>query len=409
MKSIFLVIETTQLLWKNRQSFYKHLLSVIISVAAVMILQCLSKTVFPSLFLYDQTEDEISSFAIRVDSDERRLECELLSEPEITSVLRRVCDCMPSFTDSFCEGTAEGLTETCNVLLMRASSGYWDLNPEILLHGKGITDTDWRCSSGASVISVKTALALFGSENPIGEKFSVKTKQFGRLELYVSGICASETLKDNQKEYLYICETYARNHCHAECSQYQKLRYRVYGSYQKKEIENALIAFRHKIEKKGQQLVFEADSDVTDPAIGMINLMTGILTIFAVLAFLLSMISIMNMTLISVSKRTREFGVRKAIGAQNSDIRLQIMTESVLVSVAGTCFGILIGILIGNLVILIVMIGLLHGEKSFSLYFPFKSALLTGLGALLLSMLFATIPSRKAASMVITEAINKYE
>ena len=70
----------------------------------------------------------------------------------------------------------------------------------------------------------------------------------------------------------------------------------------------------------------------------------GIITLFG------AAVGLMNIMLVSVTERTREIGVRKAIGAKPKTIKYQFLFESILIGQLGGAFGIVLGILIGNLV-----------------------------------------------------------
>ncbi len=74
----------------------------------------------------------------------------------------------------------------------------------------------------------------------------------------------------------------------------------------------------------------------------------GIITLFG------AVIGLMNIMLVSVTERTREIGIRKAIGAKSSTIRQQFLFESVLIGQMGGAIGIILGILVGNLVSMII-------------------------------------------------------
>ncbi|TXH55701.1 MAG: FtsX-like permease family protein [Bacteroidia bacterium] len=77
--------------------------------------------------------------------------------------------------------------------------------------------------------------------------------------------------------------------------------------------------------------------------IGMAALVIGIITLVG------SIIGLMNIMLVSVSERTREIGINKALGAPSASIKSQFLTESILISITGGAIGILLGILTGNL------------------------------------------------------------
>jgi putative ABC transport system permease protein len=103
------------------------------------------------------------------------------------------------------------------------------------------------------------------------------------------------------------------------------------------------------------EIVFadEQDFRITTPSdiLGIVNQVSGVLTIFlaliASISLLVGGIGIMNIMLVSVTERTREIGLRKALGAQAADILTQFLIESILLSLVGGLFGIGLGWLAG--------------------------------------------------------------
>ena len=135
---------------------------------------------------------------------------------------------------------------------------------------------------------------------------------------------------------------------------------------------------------------------------------TGVLTIFlggiAAISLLVGGIGIMNIMLVSVSERTREIGLRKALGARKRDILVQFLTESSLLSLIGGLIGILLGWLIAYTV----------GQIAAANHTAFNPSI--SIGAILLATLFSTAiglffgiyPANRAASLQPVEAL-RYE
>ena len=135
---------------------------------------------------------------------------------------------------------------------------------------------------------------------------------------------------------------------------------------------------------------------------------TGVLTIFlggvAAISLLVGGIGIMNIMLVSVTERTREIGLRKAIGARKRDILIQFLTESALLSLVGGLIGIGLGWLIAFAV----------GQVAKASGTPFNPSV--GLDAILLATLFSTAvglffglyPANRAANLEPVEAL-RYE
>lgn len=88
-----------------------------------------------------------------------------------------------------------------------------------------------------------------------------------------------------------------------------------------------------------------------------VTYVTGAALFIGLITLLGAAIGLMNIMLVSVAERTREIGVSKALGARNSSIKRQFLTESIMISVAGGFIGVISGILIGNIVSLLLKTG----------------------------------------------------
>jgi len=123
---------------------------------------------------------------------------------------------------------------------------------------------------------------------------------------------------------------------------------------------------------------------------------TLILVVAAAFSLLVAGIGIMNIMLVSVTERTKEIGLRMAVGATGPVISLQFLIESVLISVTGGLLGILVGG--GVSVFLLPMIGMPSTVPAWSVYVSFLVCVFIGI-------LFGYIPAQKAANMDPIEAI----
>jgi putative ABC transport system permease protein len=148
----------------------------------------------------------------------------------------------------------------------------------------------------------------------------------------------------------------------------------------------------------------------TDPGFNIINqgsileassstssVFTTLLGEVAAISLLVGGIGVMNIMLVSVTERTREIGIRKAIGARHSDILGQFLTEAVMVSILGGAIGVLVGVLGSQLEIA----GVQPVIAGYSIFLAFGAAVATGL-------FFGTYPASRAAGLRPIEAL-RYE
>jgi putative ABC transport system permease protein len=132
---------------------------------------------------------------------------------------------------------------------------------------------------------------------------------------------------------------------------------------------------------------------------GITQMLTVMLGFVAAISLLVGGIGIMNIMLVSVTERTREIGIRLAIGATADDILTQFLIESIVLSALGGIIGILLGILITWAVSSLMDIALIIDSLTISV------ALVVSMG---IGILFGFIPARKAANKNPIEAL-RYE
>jgi putative ABC transport system permease protein len=120
------------------------------------------------------------------------------------------------------------------------------------------------------------------------------------------------------------------------------------------------------------------------------------------ISLLVGGIGIMNVLLASVAERTREIGIRKAVGARRSDIKTQFLAESVAIAVAGTGIGLVFGLLLAAVVTAVFR--QLVGAPVYPVLAP-STVLLAVVSSSGIGLLFGTYPARRAANLPPIEAI----
>ncbi|SJN59191.1 Macrolide export ATP-binding/permease protein MacB [Vibrio gazogenes] len=126
--------------------------------------------------------------------------------------------------------------------------------------------------------------------------------------------------------------------------------------------------------------------------------MTLLISAIAVISLIVGGIGVMNIMLVSVTERTREIGVRMAVGARQSDILRQFLIEAVLVCLCGGVLGISLAFLIG-------VIFSYSGGGNFQMIYSSTSIITAFLCSTLIGVLFGFLPARNAARLDPIEAL----
>ena len=128
----------------------------------------------------------------------------------------------------------------------------------------------------------------------------------------------------------------------------------------------------------------------------VLDMLTVALSAIAAISLVVGGIGVMNIMLVSVTERTREIGIRKAVGAKTSDIRIQFLSESIILCLIGGGIGILFGFLICKLIGYIMDVSVPVSIATVVTAFIFSSAV---------GIFFGLYPANKAAKMDPIEAL----
>lgn len=131
-------------------------------------------------------------------------------------------------------------------------------------------------------------------------------------------------------------------------------------------------------------------SEMLDMMTSMVNMVVTVLTAIAAISLLVGGIGIMNMMLVSVSERTTEIGLRKALGARPGLIQMQFLMESVMLSLMGGFIGILVGNLVSWMIAMALDITFQLNAGAITLAFVFSASV---------GILFGWAPARKASRL----------
>jgi putative ABC transport system permease protein len=292
---------------------------------------------------------------------------------------------------------------TSPVKLVGVTDGFQEIRKLLILRGRYFDQDDMVTRSKVCLLTEHLAKLVYPNENPVGQDmrlgdlhftvigvFRERTATFGLTEITENsvivpfGLIQYYTGEDNLRTF-YVQAKSAEDvpRLTTEVLQLLKSRHRAGAEYQIQNLSSLLDA-AHKISLA----------------------LTVLLIVVAMIALTISGIGIMNIMLVTVTERTREIGIRKAIGAPRNAILYQFLTEALLISGTGSLAGIAIGVAIP--VILNVVISLFPAAAGMHIPVSGVSVILAFLVSCSTGLLFGFLPANRAARLHPTESL-RYE
>lgn len=268
--------------------------------------------------------------------------------------------------------------------------------------GRNFTEDEVRTYADVAIIGQKAAEKLFDNQNPVGQKVKIKDKTFR-----IIGLMSQK----GQSSFLNFDDVVIIPYTTGQ-------RY-IFGIKHFNRLAVQADSEEHVDETvRDITLTLRANHNITDPtkddfyvqtqadALNTVKTITNVLTIFlaavAAISLLVGGIGIMNIMLVSVTERTREIGLRKALGATNQNILTQFLLEAVVL----TGVGGIVGIALGTFFSLIISFGLSrYAQVDWSFSFPLDATILGLLVSTGIGLVFGLYPARQAAKKSPIEAL----
>jgi putative ABC transport system permease protein len=263
------------------------------------------------------------------------------------------------------------------------------------------SDNDMRSAAKVALIGKTTSTTLFGeSVDPVGKVIRIKHAPF-----MVIGALAPKgmsTMGNDQDDVILVPYTSAMKRLTGD-TLFRSFLVQASTPSEMASVQqqiSELLRQRHNIgEGKDDDFLVRTQQEITETATATSRIMTVIIGVVAGVSLLVGGIGIMNIMLVSVTERTREIGVRLAVGAFSGDVLLQFLTEAVVLSVAGGMIGIGMGIWCSSLLTTFFQFPTMISATSVVIAFTVSAAI---------GIIFGFFPALKAANLDPIDAL-RYE
>jgi len=291
------------------------------------------------------------------------------------------------------------LNQNTNTTIFGTSSDYPSVRNYSVQEGRFFTEQEVKGMRKVAAIGATTAKNLFGNSSPVGKFININGIQFK-----VVGLIAPKgsTGWNDPDDQIFIPVTTAMR--------------RVFGvqnirsisvqaksmalTAQASEEVRALLRKRHKLTNDMEDDFYLGNqAEIMEMAEEASRMFTLLLAGIASVSLLVGGIGIMNIMLVSVTERTREIGIRKALGARRKDIMLQFLVESLVLSLFGGIVGILLGVAGSSL---------LSRSPEWSVSVSVQSIVLSFSFAVIVGIFFGLYPAWQASRLDPIEAL-RYE
>ena len=275
---------------------------------------------------------------------------------------------------------------------MGVTPNYLEVQKLSISQGRNIADLDIDNSSNIALIGSDVAQTLFSNSNPVGEKILLNSSYYTVVGVLGSG---SSSSTDTDSSVIVPITSYAKTSGDDTVSTIYFV-----GS---EDITNTNMIERMATSQLGKKISTDNIEVVTQDTIAStvseVDTMTQLLIILVgAISLIVSGIGVMNIMIVSVAERTREIGVRKAIGATDFDILKQFLIEAILLTTFGGILGVLFGLLFK----------LVSKSIGISFIINFKVVFIALIFSVLIGIIFGIIPAVRASKLRPIEAL-KYE
>ncbi len=295
-------------------------------------------------------------------------------------------------------------SQTYNTIILGSTGGSENIFSLDMAQGTFYSDSDVLSHSPVVILGGKIATELFGASNPIGQKIRVKNENLrviGVLQKKGQSFVDFDTalLSPYTTVQQYILGTRYFQRLIIQASSPSVIPGVI------SDVTRVLRNNHNITDPSKDDFTVETQQDIINTIGTVITILTILLSSVAAISLVVGGVGIMNIMLVSVTERTREIGLRKALGANNGDILNQFLFESVILTLSGGIIGIILGTGAGWMA---SFLATRFAGVNFPFVFSLQGAILGVFVSMAIGLGFGIFPARQASQKSPIEAL-RYE
>jgi putative ABC transport system permease protein len=319
------------------------------------------------------------------------------NESDVDAILRDLSDLKSVAPTASKSVTAIFANKNWSTAVTGTTNEYFTVANWVIGKGRAFSESEMRAGKAVCVIGATANKELFGAQEPLGNKLRLKNvscEVIGLLEAKGQSVMG----RDQDDLIIIPLRTFQRRIAGNRDIALIQLSVRDESAIDrvKSAIERLMRERRHLAPNEENDFSVMDTRQIAQTLTGTTRILTLLLSAVAAVSLLVGGIGIMNIMLVSVTERTREIGIRLAIGAFERDVLTQFLVEDMVLASFGGLFGILLALAASAVLAQILQIPLILNPGIMILAFLFSGAV---------GVIFGYVPARRAAQLDPIEAL----
>ncbi len=290
---------------------------------------------------------------------------------------------------------AAGENELESVPILGTNDDFIQIQPVALRYGSFLDDAN---ENKIAVVGHTLSLQLFNTTNPVGKTLNVMGERF--IVMGVLTEVEDDAINFNNVDFDNVLILNARDLEQISGSiQIQQINVKAANTDSLATVADTIKNKLTESKMGDKNFSVTYGDEITHPANTMFDIISGMLALVAGISLVVGGIGVMNIMLVSVSERTHEIGIRKAVGASSKNILIQFLFESLILSLLGGILGMIVGYVLAFFVSIVT---------PFAPFISWQIVLLAFGTSLAVGIIFGAYPAIKAAGKNPIESLKHY-